>query len=80
MNLKSARPIYHTYQGFPTIEAFVRQLFEDFKFDAPYEDFDRDIELVSHSVRQNLFSKYKPAKEARLEVLRSVFPVGLDIF
>jgi isocitrate dehydrogenase kinase/phosphatase len=73
MNLKSARPIYHTYQGFPTIEAFVTQLFEDFKFDAPYEDFERDIELVSNSVRQNLLSKYKPDKEARLEVLRSVF-------
>jgi isocitrate dehydrogenase kinase/phosphatase len=73
MNLKSARPIYHTYQAFPTVEAFVKQLFEDFKFDAPYEDMSRDIELVAHSVYQNLLSKYKPDEDTRLEVLRSVF-------
>ena len=57
MSFRSTRPIYHTYKGFPTTKTFVTQLLKDFKFDAPYEDFERDIELVSNSIRQNLFLK-----------------------
>lgn len=76
MNYKSARPIYHTYYANQTAESLVRQLFNDFPFDAPFEDFERDIELVTYTIHEKLLSKYKADENTRLEVLRSVFYRG----
>lgn len=76
MNLKSARPIYHTYFANQSAESLVRQLFNDFPFDAPFEDLERDIELVTYTIHEKLLSKYKPDANTRLEVLRSVFYRG----
>ncbi|MBL7815037.1 MAG: bifunctional isocitrate dehydrogenase kinase/phosphatase [Saprospiraceae bacterium] len=73
MTLKSARPIYHTYHANQSTEQLVRQLFNDFKFDANYEDIERDIELVTNKIHEKLLAQYKPDNDTRLEVLRSVF-------
>jgi isocitrate dehydrogenase kinase/phosphatase len=73
MNLRSARPIYHTYYAHQTTRDLVVQLFTDFKFDAPYEDLERDIDLVTQTIQEKLLSKYTPDKDTRLEVLRAVF-------
>ena len=73
LNLKSARPIYHTYNANQPIEYLVRQLFKDFPFDAPYEDYERDIELITTRLKEDLLSKYTVDANTRFEVLRSVF-------
>ncbi len=73
MNLTSARPIYHTYFANQSAESLVRQLFNDFPFDVPFEDFERDIDLITNTIHEKLLSKYMPDDNTRLEVLRSVF-------
>lgn len=73
MSLKSARPIYHTYHANQSAEQLVRQLFNDFTFDAKYEDLERDIELITNKIHEKLLSKYKTDESTRLEVLRAVF-------
>ena len=73
MDLHSARPIYRTYSGDQSAMSMVTKVFEDFKFDAPYEDIERDIELVTNTIHEKLLSKYTPDENTRLEVLRSVF-------
>jgi isocitrate dehydrogenase kinase/phosphatase len=76
MNFTSARPIYYTYYANQTAESLVRQMFSDFPFDAPFEDLERDIELVTNTIHEQLLSKYTPDENTRLEVLRSVFYRG----
>lgn len=73
MDYQSARPIFRTYQGNQTARSIVRQLFEDYKFDAPYEDVERDIDLVTTKILTDLLSKYQTDRETRLEVLKPVF-------
>ena len=73
MDYRSARPIFRTYQGYESTKSLVTQLFEDYKLDAPFEDLERDIDLVTHKIETELFSKYTPDAESHLEVLKSVF-------
>ena len=73
MSLRSARPIYHTYDAHQSAESLVKQLFKDFQFDVPYEDYERDIDLITNKIREKFLSKYKTDENTRLEVLRSVF-------
>jgi isocitrate dehydrogenase kinase/phosphatase len=73
MDYRSARPIFRTYQGYESVKTAVTQLFEDYKLDAPYEDIERDIDLVTHKIETELISKYPPDENTKLEVLKSVF-------
>lgn len=73
MDYQSARPIFRTYQGNQTARSIVRQVFEDYKFDAPYEDVERDIDLVTTKILTDLLSQYQTDRETRLEVLKPVF-------
>jgi isocitrate dehydrogenase kinase/phosphatase len=73
MDYRSARPIFRTYQNYPSVKNLVTQLFEDYKPDAPYEDLERDIDLVTHKIQTELFSKYTLDENSRLEVLKSIF-------
>ena len=70
---KSVRPIYHIYDTNQKPKDLVRNIFNDFPFDAPFEDLERDIDLVTHTIFEKLLSKHSEAKDKRLEVLRSVF-------
>lgn len=73
MDYQSARPIFRTYWGNQTARSIVRQLFEDYKFDAPFENAERDIDLITAKILTDLLSKYQTDKDTRLEVLKSVF-------
>ena len=70
---KSVRPIYHIYDTNQKPKDLVRNIFNDFPFDAPFEDLERDIDLITHTIFEKLLSKHSEAKNKRLEVLRSVF-------
>jgi isocitrate dehydrogenase kinase/phosphatase len=73
MDYHSVRPIFRTYQNYPSVKSLVTQLFEDYKLDAPYEDLGRDIDLVTHKIETELFSKYTLDETSRLEVLKPIF-------
>lgn len=70
---KSAIPIYHTlYLSIP-VETTLQQLFTYFRFDAPYEDIDRDIRLLAITLRKKLLDEHRAFRSARIEMLKSVF-------
>ena len=74
MDYRSARPIFRTYlNNYASAKGLVTQLFEDYKLDAPYEDLERDIDLITHKIETELFSKYTLDSDARLEVLKPLF-------
>jgi isocitrate dehydrogenase kinase/phosphatase len=74
MDYRSARPIFRTYQNtYESAKGLVTQLFKDYKLDAPYEDLERDIDLITHKIETELFSKYTLDETSRLEVLKPIF-------
>ncbi len=70
--LHSARPIFHTYASDQSVRSVVSELFNDFKFDAPYEDLERDISLVSNKIVTELLANNVADETTRLEVLKSL--------
>lgn len=72
-NYRSARPIFRTYSNLRSVRGLVTELFNDYKFDAVYEDMERDIELVSQKIYKSLRYKYRPDANTKLEVLKTIF-------
>lgn len=70
---KSAIPIYHTLYLTDPIEVTVQQLFTYFRFDAPFEDLNRDIRFICETLRKKLLDGHRAFRTARIEVLKSVF-------
>ena len=73
MDYHSARPIFRTYSGKLSARTMVTQLFEDYRLDVPYEDIERDINLVTNKILTDLLSKYQTDDDTRLEVLKPLF-------
>ncbi len=74
--ITSEIPIYRTYPGKYTAGEIVRQVLRDHQFDVPYEDMERDATWITERVEQELLTKYKPDRQTRVEVLKSVFYRG----
>lgn len=70
---RSMIPIYHTFFLSDEVELTIRQLLSFYKFDAPFEDLDRDISYVSKAVKEIWLTKNYSLRNARIEVLKSVF-------
>jgi isocitrate dehydrogenase kinase/phosphatase len=73
MNYQSARPIFNTYETNGDTRNLVKQLLEDYKLDAPYQDFERDVDLIHDKIHHELFSNYKVDDNTHVEVLRPIF-------
>ncbi len=70
---QSIKPIYHIYPGRLTARQIVTRLLDDFTFDVPWENRERDIHYITQTIERELLSKYRPDRQTRLEVLKSVF-------
>lgn len=70
---RSVRPIYITYPGNQTAEEITIKILEDFTFDAPFANLERDISYVVKAIEEDFLSKFTPDRDTRVEVLRSVF-------
>jgi isocitrate dehydrogenase kinase/phosphatase len=70
---KSMLPIFYTFFVTYSLENSIRQLLTCYTFDAPFEDLERDIRLISSVLQQKLDAEFKTARSARIEMLRSVF-------
>jgi isocitrate dehydrogenase kinase/phosphatase len=66
--------IFRRYRARDGLEGMLQQLLDDYSFNAPYEDLDRDVASIAAAVRDYLLPKF-PVAEAALEmlVLESVF-------
>jgi isocitrate dehydrogenase kinase/phosphatase len=73
MNYQSVRPIFNTYQTTGNTRNLVKQLLEDYKLDAPYQDLERDIDLITNKIHNELFAKYEIDDSTHVEVLRPIF-------
>ena len=70
---RSVRPIYRTYPGNQTAKQIITQILADYNFDASYVDLERDVSLIEKAIEEDFLTKYKPDRNTRVEVLRSVF-------
>ena len=70
---RSMVPIYHTFFLSEEVELTIRQLLSFFRFDAPFEDLNRDVVYVSQAVKEIWLTKNYSLRNARIEVLKSVF-------
>ena len=66
-------PIYHTYPGGRETRLVIREILQDFKFTVPYEDRDRDADLVAGELDLYLWPILAHSREYRIEVIRSAF-------
>lgn len=70
---KSTIPIYHTFFLRPPLELMIRQIFFYFTFDVPFDNLDRDVKYIAEAVQETLNLERKSIRNARLEMLKSVF-------
>jgi isocitrate dehydrogenase kinase/phosphatase len=70
---RSMLPIYHTIYLTDEVELTVRQLFSFFRFNAEFEDINRDIQYISRSIRKVWLDQKYSLRNARIEVLKSIF-------
>jgi isocitrate dehydrogenase kinase/phosphatase len=66
--------IFRRYRAREGLEGMLRELLDDYAFNIPYEDLDRDIAHIASAVRDYLLPRF-PVAEASLEmlVLKSTF-------
>lgn len=70
---RSLLPIFHTIFLSEPYELPLRQLFNFYAFDAPFEDLDRDIGYIAAAIRQDLIREATAGRPVRLEMLRAIF-------
>lgn len=74
VEFKHVRPIFKTYSGYErSAKSIVAEMLQDFKFNAPFEDLDRDLHRLTDKIHRVLLSQYQPDEDTRLEVLKPVF-------
>ncbi len=65
--------IHRTYPGGRETKLVVQDILQDFKFTVPYEDRDRDAELVAGEIDLYLWPILAHSRDYRIEVIRSAF-------
>ncbi len=72
-DFRSVEPIYRTYSCQQPVEDLVDQIFQDFRFDVPFEDEERDKQFIAEAFEEDVLSRFRPLKANRVEIIRSVF-------
>lgn len=70
---KSTQPIFYTFFVANPIETTIRQIFTCYPFDAPFEDFERDMGYMADTLQKKLHAERKVFRSVRIEMLKSVF-------
>ncbi len=70
---QSAKPIFHTFEFFHSIEQTIDDIFEYYPFDAPFEDLERDKGYIAQTLKKCLDARDLKSSEMRLELLKSIF-------
>jgi isocitrate dehydrogenase kinase/phosphatase len=66
-------PIFRSYEGDRDTRTVIRTLLQDYKFTVPYEDAERDADLVAGEIDLYLWPLLAQTGEYRIEVIRSPF-------
>ena len=69
----SDEPIFHRYEGGRDTRSVIRSVLQDYRFTVPYEDPDRDADLVAGEIDLYLWPLLGQTGEYRIEVIRSPF-------
>lgn len=65
--------LYHSYPASLGLSRIIRQILEDFDFDAPYMNKEMDIQFLIESVKKVILTRYKIAPDTTTQILKSVF-------
>jgi len=69
----SGEPIFRTYEGGRDTRMVIREILKDYRFTVPYEDTDRDADLVAGEIDLYLWPLLGHTGAYRIEVIRSPF-------
>ena len=70
---RSTIPIFHTFFLTTPIETTIEQIFHYFKFDAPYENLNRDIKYICKTIKEHFDESQLNSPNLRIEILKSIF-------
>ena len=77
---RSPEPVYRTYERSESVTELIRTILEDYRFEAPYADIDRDAKAVAERVTTRLREVGALQVVERTEVVRPVFFRGQSAF
>ncbi len=77
---RAAEPVYRTYDRSESVTGLIRTILQDYRFEAPYADVERDAQVVAERVRARLGEVGALQVVERTEVVRSVFFRGQSAF
>jgi isocitrate dehydrogenase kinase/phosphatase len=69
----AGEPIFHRYEGGRDTRSVIRSVLQDYRFTVPYEDQERDADLVAGEIDLYLWPLLGQTGEYRTEVIRSPF-------
>jgi isocitrate dehydrogenase kinase/phosphatase len=69
----AGEPIFHRYEGGRDTRSVIRSALQDYRFTVPYEDSDRDADLVAGEIDLYLWPLLGQTGEYCIEVIRSPF-------
>lgn len=66
-------PIFQSYPIYPSPEKAIRQIYEDYAFEKPYENLEEDITQLLKLLKEEVLEKYPIDERACIEMLKPVF-------
>ena len=66
-------PIFRTYAGGRDTRLIVREILRDYRFTPPYQDIERDADMVAAEIDLHLWPVVAMGGDFRIEVIRSAF-------
>ncbi|KEO72518.1 bifunctional isocitrate dehydrogenase kinase/phosphatase [Anditalea andensis] len=71
--LHSNDNLFYNYPATWGLQKIIRQIIDDFDFNVPYYEKEKDIQFLVQSVRKVILSRYTATEETTTQVIKSVF-------
>ncbi|WP_200977782.1 bifunctional isocitrate dehydrogenase kinase/phosphatase [Echinicola sp. 20G] len=66
-------PLFYNYPPHWGVQKIIRKILEDFDFQAPYYQKEKDVQFLVRSIREVILTRYKVDENTTTQVLKQVF-------
>lgn len=69
----SQEPLFHNYPSKWGVQRIIRAILDDFDFQVPYLQKERDVQFLVRSIREVILTRYQVDEDTTTQVLKQVF-------
>ncbi|WP_394337164.1 bifunctional isocitrate dehydrogenase kinase/phosphatase [Echinicola strongylocentroti] len=71
--IHSQEPLFYNYPSHWGVQKIIRKILEDFDFQVPYYQKEKDVQFLVRSIREVILSRYQITDDTTTQVLKQVF-------